>query len=74
MTTATLTAEPIPALHPGAVRYVVDCEHGTTTAIMTPGHTPMPAAVFVRIALARHYDEERCGCTVALRRKYGVAA
>ena len=55
---------------------VVDCEHGTATlTIIQPSD---PAAVRVhdiacaRLAVLRHWMEERCGCTAALRRRLGV--
>jgi hypothetical protein len=55
----------------------VDCDHGTTSIAVMGGGTPDMAApgeaLMVTLALMRHYEAEQCGCTAALRRKYGAA-
>lgn len=72
MSRATLIARPAPELAPDAVLYIVDCDHGRTEAAMLPGPVPIPEAVFVRLAVAKHYSVEGCRCTRHLRRRYGV--
>ncbi len=74
MSRATLTIRPELEHAPGATRYEVDCEHATTWLMALPGREPIPDAVFVRLAVAKHYDEERCSCTRQLRRRYGVTS
>ncbi len=72
MTRATLTATD----QAGARVLTVDCNHGTTTIAYinasTPGAVQVTDAAASVMALVRHFDEERCGCTVELRRRYGV--
>jgi len=68
---ATLTTEPLD----GGTLFVVDCEHGTTEVGLLNGEASgITAADAARVALAKHYGEEGCRCTRALRRKYGVGA
>ena len=66
MTPATLK---ITELRAGMKRFVLDCDHGTTT-----GHAMnedgMADAVMVATLLIKHFASEGCGCTEELRRKY----
>jgi hypothetical protein len=69
---ATLTATD----QAGARVVTIDCPHGETSVAYINATNPdalkvtdTAAAV---MALARHFDEERCGCTAELRRRYGV--
>lgn len=69
--TATLTTEPIA----GGSLIVVDCAHGTTQVSLVNGQaTGITEVHAAALALARHYDAERCRCTRSLRRRYGVAS
>ena len=71
---ATLTATDMS----GARVLTVDCPHGETSIAYINATTPEALKVTDTaagvMALARHFDEERCRCTRALRRKYGVGA
>ena len=66
MTQATLQ---ISDLRAGMKRFVLDCDHGTTT-----GHglnaDGMADAVMVATLLIKHFASEGCDCTRELRRKY----
>ena len=77
MTTATLTIKPLPDYGEGARAIVVDCDHGTSTAVLMPGCPPETAAAHeraaVRLTIAKHHSVEGCACTAALRRRYGLA-
>ncbi len=71
---ATLTATDMS----GARVLTVDCPHGETSIAYINATAPdalkvtdTAAAV---MALVKHYGEEGCRCTRALRRKYGVGA
>ena len=77
-TLATLTSKPI-AGRDGARLLTVDCEHGTTTLhIFAPPSDPAAidrlAADGARLAVLRHWTEERCSCTKELRRRLGVGS
>ena len=50
-------------------RYVIDCPHGTTTVFGMDG-SGLGDAVLVATAVMKHYSEEGCDCTRALRRQY----
>ena len=75
-TPATLTTEPIDG-HPDARKLVVDCEHGATLLMIFPPPNE-PEAIDrlttdgARLAVLKHWTEERCACTKALRRERGV--
>ena len=65
---AKLTAKPIGG---GRKEYVVDCEHGTTTALSaSPEHGGPDESAIVAALVLRHYAAERCRCTRKLRRRY----
>jgi len=72
MSTATVTVRPFPALGPGVRRVEVDCRHAVTgvTYANAPGGVQLTDADATRVALARHYHEERCTCTAKLWRKF----
>jgi len=72
-TPATLTAEPASDLRPNAMRDTVDCPHATSTAIVLPGSAPPAAHQIVQALVLKHFSEEGCRCTLALRRRYGLA-
>ncbi len=63
-TPATLTHRPVPAYGDTVSELVVDCEHGTTTLIVfqprDPAAVTLHEAACVRLAIAKHYDEEGC--------------
>jgi len=69
--TATLTIGRAEGVAPDARRYVVDCPHGTTEALVLPGRDTPPAAVVVRYLLESHDQAEGCRCTRRLWRQYG---
>ena len=75
-TPATLIHRPVPAYGDTVSELVVDCEHGTTTLTVFQPRDPTAARVHeaacARLALAKHYDEERCRCTRELRRRFGL--
>jgi len=72
---ATLTVEPI-AGSPDMRVLTIDCDHGTTTATIVDARngTTIPDPFAARIAVAKHFEAERCACTADLRRRYGVTA
>ena len=73
---ATLTATPAPEHGERAKLFTLDCRHGTTTMLVLPAADPAAAVpheqAVVRLMLLRHYVAERCRCTLALRRRYGL--
>ncbi len=72
---ATLTDVPVPMLGEDVKQIVVDCRHGTTTlTIVAPNPEAMQRQEMAatRLALVKHYEEERCRCTRRLRKRYGV--
>jgi hypothetical protein len=72
-TPATLTARDAVEYGPGWRSIEIDCEHGTTTSAYKNGDDlTLADADIVRVMLLRHYEAERCRCTKALRRRYGV--
>lgn len=77
MTGATLTIEEAPHHAPGARQIVVDCDHGTTTAVLMPGGPPdlrgEHERASVALAIGKHYSVEKCSCTKTLRARYGLA-
>ena len=74
---ATLTIAAAPQHGPAARAIVVDCAHGTSTAVLMAGGPPEVVAAHERasvaLAIAKHFSEERCRCTAKLRRRYGLA-
>lgn len=68
MTPATLITEFID----GNRILVLDCQHATThAALIGPPGEPQPEyseVTVVRMALLKHFLEERCACTLPLRR------
>ena len=76
-TDATLTIAPAPEHGPGVRSIVLDCEHGRTEAAYANGTALTAAqladAAVVQAVIARHYETERCRCTAALRKRYGLA-
>lgn len=74
MISATLTATD----QAGARVLTVDCPHGETSIAYVngtdPGALQITDAAAAVMALARHYEEERCRCTRKLRRRFGVGA
>jgi hypothetical protein len=72
---ATLTVSPRPDLGPGWREAVVDCEHATTrAAYLNPpsGAGGTSEAFIAAVAVGRHFGEERCSCTRALRKRFGM--
>ncbi len=72
-TAATLDIAERGDLAPGARVLSVDCAHATTTITVVPGPLPVADALLVRVALVKHFAEEGCRCTKALRQRYGIA-
>jgi hypothetical protein len=73
MSQATVVARDAPEYGRGYRFIEVDCGHGTTTSVYRNGDDLVVAdADIVRVMLLRHYYAERCRCTKALRRRYGV--
>ena len=72
MSLATLTKTPLPALGPTGRRLEIDCPHGTTgiTTANAEGGLVVTDEDSVRLALARHFAEERCRCIRKLWREY----
>lgn len=59
----------------GGKRVIVDCEHGTTTScVLNPGAIGLRAAlqIAMRVAVWKHYAEERCRCTRHLRKTHAA--
>lgn len=74
MTTATLTIRAVPDVD-DCHEFVVDCPHGTTTVTLLNGKRGrLTQPECVQVALTRHDDEEGCGCTARLWRRYGEAS
>ena len=76
MSSATLTSTPIDG-HPEARKLVVDCEHGATLLMIFPPPNEPEAidrltADGARLAVLKHWTEERCSCTAELRRRFGL--
>ena len=76
MTPATLTSTSIDG-HPEARKLVVDCEHGATLLMIFPPPNEPEAidrltADGARLAVLKHWTEERCSCTAELRRRFGL--
>ena len=73
---ATLTAHDAPQYGPGWRRLVLDCPHGTTEGAYRNSENPealqLSDAGVVKALLVRHYDAERCRCTLELRRRHGL--
>ena len=72
-TTATLQIHDLPELGPTGRRVVLDCKHGTTRVMSV--NAPPPALQLaeednVRMALLKHYAEERCRCVRRLWRRF----
>lgn len=71
MTGATVITKAIA----GERALVIDCRHATTTIVVTngtgAGAPQISDVAAVRMGLARHHAEQGCGCTRALRRRYG---
>lgn len=74
MSTARLTIRPETSVSPPGRRVEVDCEHGTTTLTMCApaGGLVLPDDAISRVAVAKHYSEERCRCTRRLRARLGM--
>ncbi len=76
--TATLTIEDAPQHAPAARQIIVDCPHGTTTAVLMPGGPPDLTGAHERasvgLALLKHWSVEKCSCTKALRRRFRLEA
>lgn len=70
--TAKLTIEPRPDLGANVKSFVVDCPHGTTSAVLFPGQAVVGDAMVVTSILDRHHAVEGCRCTRLLRRRYGL--
>jgi hypothetical protein len=73
-TTATLVIAPRPDLADGARYFEIDCRHARTTALVL-ADAAAPVLLdddVVRTLLVRHDDEEGCGCTRRLWRRYGM--
>ena len=67
MSTATLTITDRREQSRG-FEYVVDCEHGTTTAsLLGPFRADLLGSA---VAIQKHYAEEQCRCTRKLRKIY----
>jgi hypothetical protein len=45
---------------------IVDCPHGTTHATTLVDGEVLTEALVVRMAIAKHEDEEHCGCARGL--------
>ena len=72
-TTATLTVDDLPELGRDGRRVVVDCKHGTTrvwSANAPPPGLQLSGEDSARMALLKHYAEERCRCIRKLWRRY----
>jgi hypothetical protein len=73
VSTATLTGRAAPELGDGWRVVTIDCRHGTTTVhYRSSERSPVTDTDVAQVALTRHYATERCRCTAALRRRYGV--
>ena len=71
--TATLTARAAPEYGPDWRYIEIDCDHGTTTSAYKNGDDlQLDDVDVVKVMLLKHYYAERCRCTKALRRRYGV--
>lgn len=69
---ATLVVEPYRLL-PDAKRIVIDCRHGETSVVFMPSEAlALSDTALARMALSKHYSEERCRCTRRLRKRLGV--
>jgi hypothetical protein len=67
---ATLNIQDMPEVA-GMRAYVIDCPHGTTTVTcINPAAAGLTDRDSVLLALARHDEEEGCGCTAGLWRRY----
>jgi hypothetical protein len=69
MSEATLTIRPMDAQ---TRRVVLDCHHGTTSVVAgdPPSGQMFTDADVVRVALAKHFEEEGCRCIGRLWRQY----
>lgn len=65
---ATLERRPIAGMD-NAERIVVDCPHGTSEGVVV-NVAGFDADVLIGLVVLKHFSEEGCSCTEALRARY----
>lgn len=59
---ASLVVGEVPAIAPGVRRYRLDCAHGSTSALLLPGRSPVGDLVALEMLALRHRRSTGCGC------------
>lgn len=74
MSLARVMIDPVPGAGPADRQVTVDCAHGTTRVyLLNAAVAGLDQDDAVRLALARHYQAERCRCARrAWRRAFGA--
>ncbi|OGN86614.1 MAG: hypothetical protein A2X23_04520 [Chloroflexi bacterium GWC2_73_18] len=74
MAGTNLVVREAPAVGPGSRRYRLDCAHGSTSAVVLPGGSPLGEQIALQMLLLRHDRDNGCRCSRELRPEYaGVA-
>lgn len=57
-----------PGLGPRPRRYLVTCDHGTSSAVLLPGRQPLADRAVFQLLVAGHHSQQRCECVPGLPR------